>query len=131
MPSFSNDLLDTETVSDQTDQASLPSPIYMFNTHRYMLPTSPVYLTDSQATPYLPISIPLYLEPQSSPLSISLPNLPGGILSVIMDPQQCQPLEWILILPIPNHLSYVHIAISTPLSTTSQRTKIWKSFSSS
>ena len=51
MPSFSNDLLDTETVSDQTDQASPPSPIDRSNTHRYMAPTSLMYSTDSQVTP--------------------------------------------------------------------------------
>ena len=80
MPCFSNNLLDTETISDQIDQASPPSPIHMFNAHRYMAPASPVYSTDSQATPYLLTSISLHLKPQSSSLSISLPILPGGIL---------------------------------------------------
>ena len=35
MPSFSNDLFDTETTSDQTDQTSPLLPIHVFNTHRY------------------------------------------------------------------------------------------------
>ena len=90
MPSFSGDLFDTETVSDQTDQASPASPIHVTKAHRYMPPTSPVYLTDSQETPYSLTFIELYLNPQSSSLSISLPILAGGILSVIMDPQHCQ-----------------------------------------
>ena len=116
MPSFSNDLCDTETISDQTDQVSSPSPIHMFNAHIYMPPTSPPHLTDSQATPYSLTSIKLHLKPQSSSLSISLPILPGSILSVIMDPQQCQPSDWIPILPILNHFklhphSYTHTTV--------------------
>ena len=87
MLSLSNDLFDTETISDQTDQDSPPSPIQGLNVHRYMLPTSPTYLKDSQATPYLLTSISLHLKPQSSSFSISLPILPGGILSVITNPQ--------------------------------------------
>ena len=74
-PSFSNNLFDTETISDQTNQVSPPSPIQVFNMHRYMLPTTPPYSTDSQATPYSLTSIKLHLKPQSSSLSISLPIL--------------------------------------------------------
>ena len=103
MPSFSNDFFNTETVSDQTNEASPPSPIHGFNVHRYMLLTTPAYSTESQATPYLLTSIKLHLKPHSSSLSISMPILPGSILLVIMDPQQCRPLDWIPILPIPNH----------------------------
>ena len=114
MPSISNDLFDTETVSDQTNQASSPSPIHVFNAHRYLPPTT--YSTDSQATPYLPTSISLNLVPQSSSLSISLTILPGSILSVITDPQQYQPLDWIPILPIPNHFKeHPHSYICTTI----------------
>ena len=116
MPPFSNDLFDTEIAHDQTNQASPPPPIHVFNPHRYMPPTSPAYSTDSQATPYLPTSILINLKPQSSSLFISLPILLGGILSVITDPQQCQPLDWIPILLIPNNFklhphSYIHTTI--------------------
>ena len=77
---------ETETVSDQSNHPSPTSPIQVFNAHRYTPPTAPVYLTDSQATPYSPTSVKLHLKPQSSSLSISLPIIPGGILMVIMDP---------------------------------------------
>ena len=40
-PSVGNDLLRTETVSDQDNQASPPSPIQGFNPHCYMPPTLP------------------------------------------------------------------------------------------
>ena len=131
MPSFSDALFDTEAVSDQTNQASIPSPIHMFNAHRYTPPTSPAYSTDSQATLYLLTSILLNLEPQSSSLYISLPILPGCILLVISDPQQCQSSDWIPILMIPNHFklhpcSYIGTNIDHI-----PRLKIWKLFSGS
>ena len=62
-----------------------------------------MYLTGSKATPYLVTSISLQLKPQSLSPSISLPIIPGGIVSVIPDPQQCQPSDWVPILLIPNH----------------------------
>ena len=117
MPSFSNNLFNTGTVSDQANQASSPSPIHVLNTHRYIPPTSPAYTTDSQATPYSLTSISLHLKPLSSSLSNSFPLLPGSILLVITDPQQCQPLDWIPIQLIPNNSklhphSYISITIS-------------------
>ena len=103
MPSFSNNLFDTEIAPGQINQASPSSPIQVFNRQRYTLSILPAYSTDSQTTPYLPTSILINLEPQSSPPFISLPLLPGGILTVITDPQQCQPSDGIPILPISNH----------------------------
>ena len=70
---------------------------------RYTPPTSHNYSTDSQETPYLLTSISFNIEPQSSPPFISLPILPGGILLVMRDLQQCQPSDGIPILLIPNH----------------------------
>ena len=115
-PSFSDDFFDTEIAPGQINQASPSSPIQVFNPQRYTLPTSPIYSTDSQATLYLLTSISISLKPQSSPPFISLPILPGGILTVITDPQQCQPLDGIPILPIPNHFmlhphSYIYTTI--------------------
>ena len=129
-PSVSNDLLHTETISDQDNQASPPSPIQVYNPHCYMPPTLPAYSTDSQATPsYLPTSISIHLEPQSSTPSILIPIILGDIIMVTTDHQQ--PLIWVTIPPIPNHLSYIHIATSAPPLITSQTMKIWMSFNSS
>ena len=116
MPFVSNDLLDTETVSDQDNQASPPSPIHVFSPYHHTLPTSPAYSSDSQASPYSPTSISIHLEPQSSSSPISLPILLDGVLPVIPDPQQHQPSLWVPILPIPNHFklhphSYIYTTI--------------------
>ena len=62
MPSVSNHLLDTETVSDQANQPSLPSLIQVFIPHHYTPPTLPAYSTDSQEIPYSPTSISIDLE---------------------------------------------------------------------
>ena len=93
-----------------------PPKTHHFHTYRYKPPTSPQYSTASQATPYSPTSISINLKPQSSSLFISVSILPGGILSVVIDPQQCQPSNWIPILPIPNHFklhpcSYIYTTI--------------------
>ena len=53
MPSFSNDLLNTETVSDQTNQSSPPLAIHMLNVHRYMPPTSPCIFDRQQGNSLL------------------------------------------------------------------------------
>ena len=126
MPFFSDNLFDTEIAPDQTDQAPPPSPIHAFNPHRYIPPTSPAYSTDSQATPYSPS---LHLDQPQTPKFITLyftahPTSHNR-------PQQCQPLEWIPILLIPNNLNYIHVVVSTPPSTISPRPNIWKMFSSS
>ena len=41
MPSFSDDLFNADITPDQTEQASPPSPIHVFNQYRYMLDTIP------------------------------------------------------------------------------------------
>ena len=131
MPSFSDDLFDTKITPGQTNQASPPSPIPVSNAQRYMPPTSPTYSTDSQATLYLQTSISINLEPQSSSLFISLPILPGDILMVITDPQQCQLQTGPQFCQFPTILSNIHVAISAPPLTTSLRPEIWKLFSGS
>ena len=116
MPSISNNLFDTETVSDQETHASPPLPLQGFNPYCYTLPASPAYSTDSQATPYSLTSILIHLQPHSSSRPISLPILLGSTLSVTMHPQQSKVLVWVPILPIPNHFklytdSYIHTTI--------------------
>ena len=94
MPSFSSDLFDTETISDQTNQIAeiyTASLTCVFNRQPGNSVLTNFYLTAS--------------EPQNSSLYISLPILHSSILSVTLDPQQHQPLDWIGILPIPNQFN--------------------------
>ena len=116
MPSISNTLLDTDTISDQDNQASPPSLINVFTPYHYTLPTSPAYSTDCQETPYLLTSISIHLEPQSSSSPISFHIQIGSVLPVIPNPQHCQPFVWVPILPIPNHLKvHLHSYICTTI----------------
>ena len=119
MPSFSDDYL------------IQPSHIHMFSPHRYMPPTSPACSTDSQASLYSLTSILINLKPQSSSLFISLPILPGSILLVRTDLQQWHLWTGSQFCQFPTILSYIHLAISAPSSTTFLRPKIWKPFSGS